>query len=159
MRGIDLTPSGIGARMLHTRWLVRAPIALYRAGFGWLLGRRVLMLEHVGRRSGLARYVCLEVVEHPAPRRLLIVSGFGGEAQWYRNLKRHPECFVSWGRVRRAPAVAHFLTAAQSRVVLDGYATRHPASWRILRSTIEKAVGTSVDALPMVELILGEGSS
>ncbi|MGX5696340.1 nitroreductase family deazaflavin-dependent oxidoreductase [Agromyces soli] len=154
MRLPDLTVSGLGARILRTRWLVRAPIPLYRAGLGRLFGRRVLMLEHIGRKSGLPRYVCLEVVDRPAPDRLLIVSGFGTRSDWYRNLKSHPKCFVSWGRIRCAPAVARFLTEDESRAALERYATRYPASWRALRTTIEKAVGTPVDTLPMVELTL-----
>ncbi len=158
MPRIDLTLSGIGARMLRTRWLVRAPIPLYRAGLGRLLGRRVLMLEHLGRKSGLPRYVCLEVVAHPTPGHLLVVSGFGTGAQWYRNLMAHPECRVSWGRVRRAPSVARFLTPVQSRTALDGYAARYPASWRMLRRTIQKAVSTPVDTLPVVELAFEEPS-
>ena len=66
--------------------MVRAPITLYRHGLGWVFGRRVLMLEHTGRRSGQARFVCLEVVERPGPDRVVIVSGFGERAEWYRNL-------------------------------------------------------------------------
>src|SRR5690606_12262413 len=69
--GMDLSLSAIGARVLRTRSLVRAPIALYKAGLGWLLGSRILMLEHRGRSSGLRRYVCLEVVERPSPDRIV----------------------------------------------------------------------------------------
>lgn len=154
MTRIDLSLSGIGARMLHTRWFVRAPLPLYRAGLGWLFGRRIVMIEHVGRRSGLPRYVCLEVVEHPDARTLLVVSGFGEKAEWYRNLRAHPRCFVSWSRVRRAPATARFLPEAESRATLERYAARYPASWRMLRGTIEKAVDAAVDTLPMVALTL-----
>ena len=56
---------GLGARALRTRWLVRAPINLYRVGLGFLFGTRLLMLEHVGRRTGARRYVVLEVVDRP----------------------------------------------------------------------------------------------
>lgn len=149
---MDLTPSGIGARLLRIRWFVRAPIPLYRAGLGWLAGRRVLMLEHRGRRSGLPRYVCLEVVGRPAPGRLVIVSGFGARSQWYRNLRSHPECFVSWGRRRRTPAVARFLSPPESRTALEDYATRHPGAWRALRGVIGKAADAPVETLSVVEL-------
>ncbi|HTM84573.1 MAG TPA: nitroreductase family deazaflavin-dependent oxidoreductase, partial [Mycobacterium sp.] len=39
---------------------MRAPIWLYRARLGALLGSRLLMLEHRGRTSGARRYVVLE---------------------------------------------------------------------------------------------------
>ncbi|MET8156751.1 hypothetical protein ABZT47_10295 [Sphaerisporangium sp. NPDC005289] len=44
--------TAIGARVLRTRRLVRAPIWLYRAGLGILFGSRLLMLEHIGRTTG-----------------------------------------------------------------------------------------------------------
>jgi hypothetical protein len=40
------------AGLLRTRWIVRAPVGLYRARLGFLLGPRMLMLEHTGRKSG-----------------------------------------------------------------------------------------------------------
>lgn len=151
---VDLTPSGLAARMLRTRWLVRAPVALYRLGLGRLLGRRILMLEHVGRTSGEPRYVCLEIIEHPAADRFVIVSGFGERAQWYRNLRAEPRCFVSTGRARRAPALARLMTSEESATTLDRYRVLHPRNWEVLRGAIEKAIGRPVTELPMVELTL-----
>lgn len=146
--------SGIGARALRTRWFVRAPIPLYRHGFGWLFGSRVLMLEHTGRTSGRARFVCLEVVEHPAQQRYVIVSGFGTKAQWYQNLTADPHCFVSVGRARRRAATARFMSEDEAASALERYQRVRPREWDALRSSIEKAVGTTVDTLPMVELTL-----
>lgn len=151
---MDLTLSGIGARALRARWFVRAPIWLYRHGLGRLLGSRILMLEHTGRSSGQPRFVCLEVVERPAPDRIVIVSGFGERAQWYRNLKAHPGCFVSTGRMRRAPAVARFLNEREASAALERYQREHPRDWELLRGAIEKAVGHPVQGLPMAELQL-----
>ena len=151
---VDFSPSGLGARALQTRALVRAPITLYRRGLGWVFGRRVLMLEHTGRRSGQARFVCLEVVDQPAPGRVVIVSGFGERAEWYRNLLADPACFVSVGRRRRVPARARFMTSAEAAAALDRYQHAHPRAWDRLRQVIEKAAGHPVDQLPMVELLL-----
>jgi deazaflavin-dependent oxidoreductase (nitroreductase family) len=151
---VDLSLSGIGARALRTRWFVRAPIRLYRHGLGRLMGGRILMLEHTGRSSGQPRYVCLEIVERPAPEHFVIVSGFGERAQWYRNLQADPRCFVSTGRMRRAPAVARFLGDAEASAALARYRREHPRDWELLRGAIEKAVGHPVEGLPMVELRL-----
>ena len=140
--------------MLRTRWLVRAPIGLFRAGLGWMLGPRILLLEHRGRRSGERRFVCLEVVERRGADRLIIVSGFGERAQWYRNLRAEPRCFVSTGTIRRAPARARFLPDDEAAAALDEYRRRHPRDWRMLKATIENAVGHPVEGLPMVELAL-----
>jgi deazaflavin-dependent oxidoreductase (nitroreductase family) len=139
---------------LRTRAFVRAPITLYRHGLGQVFGGRVLMLEHRGRRSGQARYVCLEVVDRPRPDRIVIVSGFGERAEWYRNLRADPACFVSVGRLRRVPARARFMTPAEAAAALDRYQRAHPQAWERLRQAIEKAVGHPVGQLPMVELLL-----
>lgn len=149
---MDLSLFGIGARALRIRWLVRAPIWLYRRGLGRLLGARFLMLEHTGRVSGEPRFVCLEVVDRPSPDRIVVVSGFGGRAQWYRNLEAEPECFVSTGRMRRRPAVARFLSEAEASAALERYVRAHPRDGELLRGAIEKAVGHLVQSLPMVEL-------
>jgi len=70
----------IGARGLTTRWLVRAPIGIYRAGLRFVFGSRLLMLEHRGRSSGRRRFVVLEVVDRPARDEYVIASGFGPRA-------------------------------------------------------------------------------
>ena len=44
-------PSGV------SRALFRAPIYLYRLGLGWLFGKRILLLNHIGRVSGKQRQV------------------------------------------------------------------------------------------------------
>lgn len=154
---MDLSPQAIGARLLRTRWIVRAPIGLFRVGLGWLFVGRILLLEHRGRVSGARRFVCLEVVERPARDRIVIVSGFGVGAQWYRNLQAHPECVVSVSAIRRASAVARFLADDEAEQVIARYQVAHPGAWDALRTTIERAVGHPVQRLPMVELTLTSG--
>ena len=144
----------IGAKALRTRWLVRAPIGLYRAGLGFLFGSRMLLLQHTGRTSGQARYVVLEVVEHPAADQYIVVSGFGVKSQWYRNVQADPRVRVSCGTRRSAPARATLLSHDESAAVLRRYAAAHPKAWANLRATIEHAVGGPVDSLPMVRLDL-----
>ncbi len=46
------------------RWLLRAPVWLYRLRLGGLLGDRFLMLTHIGRNSGQPHQSVLEVVGH-----------------------------------------------------------------------------------------------
>jgi deazaflavin-dependent oxidoreductase (nitroreductase family) len=144
----------VSARALRTRWLVRAPIWLYRAGLGFLLGRRLLMLEHVGRTTGARRYVVLEVVDHPDSSTFVVVSGFGESAQWYRNVLAHPGVRVSCGRHRSIPATAVPMTEEESAEALAAYQVRHPRAWQQLKQTIEVAVGAPVTSLPMVRLSL-----
>ncbi|HLS78441.1 MAG TPA: nitroreductase family deazaflavin-dependent oxidoreductase [Nocardia sp.] len=144
--------AAIGARALRTRTLVRAPIGVYRAGWGRVFGSRLLMLEHTGRRSGALRHVVLEVVDHPAPDEYVIVSGFGERAQWYRNIRAQPKVRVWIGTHRGLPATATPMTDQQSRDALARYVAAHPRAWKNLRATIERATGEPVHTLPMVLL-------
>jgi hypothetical protein len=69
----------------------RLPIHLYDLNLGWLMGRRVLLLTHKGRRSGLVRRTPLEAIRHdPATGETVVVSAWGGKADWYRNIEASP---------------------------------------------------------------------
>lgn len=154
MRTVRELTAALGAKALKTRWMVRAPIGLYRAGLGFLLGPRLLMLQHRGRTTGRRRYVVLEVVEHPSSSEYVIVSGFGAESQWYRNIQADPEVRVSTGLRRDLPARATPLDPADSAKALSRYQREHPKAWERLRPAIEQAAGHPVDTLPMVLLHL-----
>ncbi|MGB4135816.1 MAG: nitroreductase family deazaflavin-dependent oxidoreductase [Microbacterium sp.] len=137
------------ARLLGTPWLVRLPIALYRAGFGWVFGRRLVMIEHLGRSSHEPRYVVVEVVERERDV-IRVASGFGGTAQWYRNLKANGVAYLSTGRARRVPAAVRMLDATESAELLKGYAAAHPEAWRRLSAAMDFAAG-GVAEIPIVE--------
>jgi deazaflavin-dependent oxidoreductase (nitroreductase family) len=147
----------VGARALRTRWFVRAPIGLYRAGLGFAFGTRMVMLEHVGRVSGARRFVVLEVVDRPARGEFVVVSGFGVRAQWYRNVQANPRVRISVGWRRSTPATPTPMTDDEVAVALDRYARNHPRAWANLRATVEHAVGHPIDTLPMVLLRIDDG--
>ncbi|MFE3194573.1 nitroreductase family deazaflavin-dependent oxidoreductase [Nocardia sp. NPDC059240] len=153
-----MTASGVGARLLQTRWFVRAPIGLFRARLGFLFGRRMLMLEHRGRKSGEPRYVVLETVARPDAHTVIIASGFGTRSQWYRNLLASPACRITIGLHYRAPATARTLTPDEAKPVLAEYKRAHPAAYRQLSGVIEAAIGTSIEAVPLVQLAFQPGA-
>ena len=111
------------------RWLLRLPAAVYRAGLGWLFGRRLVLVEHTGRRSGQARKVVLEVVEHDPTGAVTVASGFGAQSDWYRNLLAEPQTHITIGR-RRYPVVAHRVDAQRGAEIMTAYARRHRTAAR-----------------------------
>lgn len=145
-------------RVLRTPALMRAPIWAYRAGLGLAFGSRLLMLEHVGRRTGLNRYVVLEVIDHPSPDVYVVASGFGERSQWFRNVMARPEVTVSVARRRRVPATARRLPTTEADRVLQDYIDRHPRAWAALRGVLDGVLGGRVEPpgteLPLVELRL-----
>jgi deazaflavin-dependent oxidoreductase (nitroreductase family) len=144
--------------VLRSRHLARAPIHLYRRGFGFLFGSRMLMLEHVGRRTGAARHVVLEVIDHPAPGVYLLASGFGERAQWYRNVMANPNVTITTAGHREAPAKVRRLTRDEGDEALRRYRDEHPRAWANLKQIVERALDAPVDppnsSLPIVEVRL-----
>jgi deazaflavin-dependent oxidoreductase (nitroreductase family) len=135
--------------LLRTQWLVRAPIALYRAGLGWIFGRRLVMIEHLGRVSGQPRFVVVEVVDR-GRNRIIVASGFGTKAQWYRNLKANGVAYLSTGRARRVRARVRLLSPEDSAAALQLYAAQHPAAWKRLKGAMDVAAGGDA-VIPLVE--------
>lgn len=137
MRTITNRVTRAAASLMRVRWLVRAPIWLYRARLGCLFGGRLLMLEHTGRKSSLPRHVVLEIVARPAPGTYIVASGFGTAAQWFRNVRANPQVRLYLGCHRPRTALARVLTEDQSLAVLAEYAVAHPLAWRMLRPVVQ----------------------
>lgn len=142
------------------RAFFRAPIGLYRLGLGGLLGHRFLLLEHVGRKSGLLRRTVLEVVgsEGGAP---IVVSGFGKRSDWLRNLVARPEVRVTWGR-RSFGARARIVGTEEAAAVFDDYRRRHPRAARLLGralgvSALDPVAAASVMPVVVLERAVSAG--
>ena len=146
-------PTGAFKRLLH------APVWLFRARLGFLFGKRIVMLEHVGRRTGRLRQTPLEVVRRDADAYVLC-SGTGPSADWYRNIRNRPAVAL-WVGARRYPVDQRFLSANEAATVFAGYERAHPkAAARLLQlmgvshdGTHESRV-TMVEQIPMVEMRL-----
>lgn len=71
-----------------TRWLFRAPIPLWRLGLEPLLGKIMMLVTHVGRKSGQIRRTMIEY--HPRQGVKYAVAAWGEKADWYRNILADP---------------------------------------------------------------------
>lgn len=73
------------------RLLMRAPILLYEAGLGFVLGSRFLKLTHVGRKSGRPKRVVVGVIKGlPDQSTYYIGSGWGEKVNWLLNIQKTP---------------------------------------------------------------------
>ncbi len=115
------------------RLALRAPLLLYRARLGWLLGERFLLLVHRGRNTGLTRKTILEVAHRDArTAEVVVVAAWGESAAWYRNLQAAPAIEVRVGH-ERWPAPNHrFLDDHELSMVLEGYQRAHPLATRAI---------------------------
>lgn len=140
----------LGAHLLRQRWFARAPISLFDAGVGWVFASRLLMVEHTGRRTGLARRVVLEVVDHPSPDTYLVASGFGARSEWLRNIEVNPHIRLWVGGRRGLPAHARLLSSEETAEALARYSRRHPYAWSALVPVFQATLGGPVDGIPLL---------
>ena len=137
---------------------VRAPIWIYQARAGLLFGSRMLMLEHVGRKSGAPRFAVLEVVDHPSPDSYVVASGFCRNAQWFRNIQANPRVRVYAGSHAPKPATASVIEQQENDRILAAYGDRHARTWQHFKPVLEQTLGAEITdtdaALPIVELRL-----
>lgn len=128
------------------RVLLRAPIALYRARLGFVMGSRFLLLHHRGKKTGLPRRTVLEVVQHDPHSGIYYVAvGFGPKSHWYQNLLAQPEVRIEVG-LRSLDVRARELTQHEAADLMADYARRHPVAARKLAQFMGFAAdGTEAD--------------
>ncbi len=125
------------------RWLLRAPLLLYRTNLGWVLGHRFACLSHRGRRTGRMRQTVIEVVRYdPRTREVVVAAGWGGRTDWYRNIQASPALEIRTGAVAYRPD-QRFLAADELHHEVQRYVCRHP--W-IARYLLPRLLGLPVDA-------------
>jgi deazaflavin-dependent oxidoreductase (nitroreductase family) len=146
-------PTGLFKRILH------APVWLFRTRLGFLLGKRIVMLEHTGRRSGKLRQTPLEVVRRDGDAYTLC-SGTGPNADWYRNISAKPATGL-WVGSKRYAVDQRFLDDSEAATTFAAYEAKHPKA----ADRLTDLMGVSHDgthsgrqammaSIPMVELRL-----
>jgi len=131
-------PRGIQAKF----W--RAPIWLYRLGLGWMFGKRFLLLNHIGRKSGQPKQAVIEIVKIDSQNNTIYsVSGFGEKAQWFQNIMHTPDVNIQVSS-RKLSAHAERLSTEDGEKILLDYAYHHPTALREL----SKILNISYDGKP-----------
>jgi deazaflavin-dependent oxidoreductase (nitroreductase family) len=105
--------------------LFRAPIYIYRWRLEWLFGKRLLLLTHTGRRTGLGRQTVLEVVEYrnEGPE-VIVANGFGPDSDWLCNIQAKSDEEVTVGR-QHFVASHRFLGEGEATKVIERYEQRN----------------------------------
>lgn len=109
------------------RHVARAPVPLYLRGLGMLIGQRLVAVEYKARLSGRIKQVVLEVAGGD-PGRLLVISGHGPKASWYRDITAEPRVLLTSGSLRDAPATARPLSRTETLAELERFRHRRGAA-------------------------------
>ena len=118
------------------RWVLRVPVTLFRWHLGFLFGKRFVRIDHVGRRTSVVHQTVVEVVEiDQRTDELIVCSGTGPTADWYRNLQVAPAPTIQLGNRRWTP-VQRMLDDAESAQHFARYEIAHPKTARRLLATM-----------------------
>ncbi len=113
-------------------WLFKLPIVFYRLHLGGLLGDRVLLLTHIGRKTGQPHQTVVEVVQHDrVSETFYVASGWGEKSSWYKNIMAHPQVTIQVGN-QVYSALAERVTPDQGAHIMQDYARKHPLALREL---------------------------
>jgi len=137
-----------------SRLLFRSPIWLFELGLGWIFGGRLLLLNHIGRKTGQKRQVVLEVAQHDKQTDTFIVNvGFGKRSDWYQNIEKNPDVSIMVGR-RTIHARAEVLSPADGGEIMVTFSKEHPLEARMSSMLGYKVDGTEEDFRALGEKLL-----
>lgn len=128
------------------RWLLRLPAHLYDLRLGWLLGHRFLRLSHVGRRSGRTYQTVLEVIGRDLDaEEVMVISGRGRAADWFRNLQAAPAVEVAVARSHFHHPDHRVLGPDEATIVLADYERRNRFAAPVVRLVLSRLIGWRYD--------------
>lgn len=128
-----------------------------------MFGKRLLMLEHTGRKSGQLRRTILEVVVNDRDA-AYVAAAWGVEAQWLQNVKADPRVTV-YLATRRYETNAELVGTDEAHALMSRYASMHPRFLDRLATfmlddpgeTVEEKAARVAEQIPMVRLPKGGG--
>jgi deazaflavin-dependent oxidoreductase (nitroreductase family) len=97
---------------------------LWRYRLGWVAGHALLVLTHVGRRTGKERRTVLYVQRYDRQSREATVVSVWGESQWLRNIRAQPAARIEIGLQSYAPE-QRFLTTDEVFAIEKRFRRRH----------------------------------
>ena len=93
---MSLSDASLSSPQALAKSIFRLPLYLYQLGWGpalkWI---PLLILTTEGRSSGQARHVVVEYRRHGS--KFYIVSGWGKNTDWYKNVLRNPRVTIQLG--------------------------------------------------------------
>lgn len=109
-------------RVLH--FIHLPPQLAYAIGLGPLIGKMVLLLTTIGRKSGKDRVTPLQYEEMGG--KYLVAAALGDKTDWYRNILANPQVKIHV-KSKRIAGVAEIITDTEKKAsFLDYRFKKHP---------------------------------
>ena len=129
-----------------------------------MLGHRFVQIEHTGRRSGAHYDTVVEVLSWERDSGdVIVMSGWGPAADWYRNVRAGTPTAITFGR-DSFPVIHRDLREDEAVEVLRQYEDRNRWMKPVVRRVLGRLSGTPYDgseesrravvrALPLIALL------
>jgi deazaflavin-dependent oxidoreductase (nitroreductase family) len=111
--------------------IFKLPLLLYRLRLGWLMGKRFMLITHVGRRSGKVRRTILAVLRFDEKTKEIYAVSVWKRSDWYYNIQASPALQVETGFVRYVPA-QRILSPEEIATTFIEYCKQRPLFSRIV---------------------------
>jgi deazaflavin-dependent oxidoreductase (nitroreductase family) len=111
------------------RWIFKFPLLLDKCGLWFLIPNGILILTTKGRRTGKARKTPMEFGRVQPDGSYLVMSGWAGRTDWYKNALVEPQVTVKIGR-KEFNAKAEPLECEEIAALLREVIQTNPASLR-----------------------------
>ena len=114
------------------RLIFKIPTLLYRLGLGGFVGPHFLLLTTLGRKSGKIRHTPLEFSADEKTGGYIVMAGWGGKTDWYRNALANPRVKVQigWRKFEAEAEPLPNLEVAQMLLEISRKAPRMVAVWQ-----------------------------
>lgn len=106
------------------RLMFKAPLILWRMGFGPVIGRVMLVLTHTGRKSGLPRHTMVEY--HILDSVKYVPCAFGPRSDWYKNITADPRVTIQTARSSERSLAVRVTDDQELLAVYDLFIRRDP---------------------------------
>lgn len=110
---------------------MRMPLIVYRLGLGRMLGKRFMLLTHVGRRSGKVYRSVLAVLRFEADTQAVYAVSPWSASNWYHNIQAAPALEVETGSARYAPTQRD-LTPEEIAALIVEFRQKHSVFSRMI---------------------------
>lgn len=109
----------------------RIPLLFQRIGLEILIPSWILILTTTGRRSGLSRKTPLGFSYNPESGAYIVMSGWEGRTDWYRNAMANPKVMI-WARGEQFTAVAEPASDLEAATILEEIIELNPKAIQML---------------------------
>jgi deazaflavin-dependent oxidoreductase (nitroreductase family) len=137
-----------------SRLFQRMPLLFWRLGLAWLIGRWMLVLTTVGRKSGLPRQTMINY--YRVAGRKYAYSGFGPRSDWFRNLEADPHVTVQTTDGTQTGLARRVTDPDELVRVMHVLMASYPAAATMLRQNwgdspmTDEAIAASIDRFYLV---------